>query len=256
MPLPLASWQETELVQFLAMEDHAQWNYVTFGLGEAQFARLSRLTTARTVDGTYYTARWRSELRESGIGTLDSTHWFGGRGNDVLFPMLQHPELWSLGWAIVAEDPTIAEHLTNSGWSVRRTLECPSGSSAAPTAKTEACQPVTIWQAPIQVTIPPIIENRIGPPYYPQTTPFKSVLRKLLAYWWGIMPLAFLVGAIGVAYRALRPSGHTHVGRPIEALVATQSQPPQSSAPAALSEPPTLGQDAGANAAVTGNGEE
>ena len=40
-----------------------------------QFAYLNLLTKATTIDGSYHTARTLPELRESGVGQVDTSYW-------------------------------------------------------------------------------------------------------------------------------------------------------------------------------------
>ena len=64
---------QTPLVEFLDGPDVGQqYRYITLGFGEAQMQKLSTLTQARTLDGSYYTARTLPVLIESGIATIDS----------------------------------------------------------------------------------------------------------------------------------------------------------------------------------------
>lgn len=201
LPRPLERWEEVEIIKFLEEGDHPEWNYLTLGLGEAQFARLSRLTSARTVDGTYYTARWRAELRKSGIGTIDASFWWGEQSYALLFPMLQHPWDWNLKWAIVT-GREMEEHLRNSGWETVWSLVHPIGSDASFEPGDPVYSRVTIWQVPNKIVVPKARPGQqMGPPYYTQSTnPIKRSLKQFLPYLWGLVPLAFLVAGLGVIY--------------------------------------------------------
>ncbi len=204
LPKPLKRWEETEIVKFLEVDGHSQWNYVTFGLGESQLARLSRLTSARTIDGFFHQARWRVEQRESGVGTIDSSPWAGEESYSLLFPILQRPWEWSLRWAIVANS-WAEEHLRNSGWSLLRpadwSLLHPIGSDDSYKLGDPAYSLVTVWEAPNEVPIPEVEPGQqVGPPYYPQSSPVKQFVKQFLPYLWGLVPLFLLVGGLWVMY--------------------------------------------------------
>lgn len=179
---PLERWEETEIVKFLEDDERSQWRYITFGLGEIEVARLSRLSSAQTVDGTYYTARRRIELRESGIGILDGSPWWIERSYDTLFPMLQRPWEWNLRWAITA-DRWVEQHLRNSGWQPVH----PIGSDNSFQEGDPVYSTVWIWQVPYKTEIPPI-----GPSIVPAYPPY-------LPFLWGILPLTLLSLGIAVA---------------------------------------------------------
>jgi hypothetical protein len=206
-PRPLQGWEEREILKFLDSDNHADWNYVTLGLGEAEFARLSRLTNARTMDGLYYTARERSELRASGVGSIDSAYWWR-TGLEILPQIIQQPERWNLKWAIVAI-PQLEEQLRSAGWKKLYNLGSPGSFEDVPTqffrqsAESQAAfranygdqaalvwaaehggPPITslvsIWTGPSAVAIPPL--PPVVAPAYPALIPAL----------WGTVPLMLL----------------------------------------------------------------
>ena len=76
------------IVNFLEAEDHYYWRYLTFGFGD-QFAYLSLLTNkTATMDGSYHTARTIPELRQSGIGQIDTAYW-ALKGIPAIGPILR-----------------------------------------------------------------------------------------------------------------------------------------------------------------------
>jgi hypothetical protein len=207
-PRPILDWEEAAIVNFLADDAHASWNYVTFGLGEAEMARVSRLTVARTFDGLYYTVRQRPELRASGVGSVDSAYWWR-TGMEILPQVIQHPDNWNVKWAIVAI-PQLQEQLQAAGWREVTTLGAPMAFADVPdlfykqSADTQAAfraiygdraplawaaehggPPVTslvsIWQAPAGLDIP-VLSPAVTPSY-----------PAVLAAWWGIVPLLLLI---------------------------------------------------------------
>jgi O-antigen ligase len=101
------------IVAFLSQADRSQWRYVTLGFGD-QYAQLSLLTTATTIDGSYHTARSLPELRQSGIGQIDSAFWMD-KGVDALNPILAAAGQHGVRWAFVARDDYIGV-LLRHGW--------------------------------------------------------------------------------------------------------------------------------------------
>ncbi|HXQ38885.1 MAG TPA: O-antigen ligase family protein, partial [Anaerolineales bacterium] len=90
------------IVKFLNNADRSQWRYVTFGFGD-QFALLNLLTKATTIDGSYHTARPLPELRESGIGQVDTVYW-ALKGIPAIVPILQESGEHGVRWGFVNPD--------------------------------------------------------------------------------------------------------------------------------------------------------
>lgn len=86
--------------EFLNEPQNSRFRYLTLGVG-CQFAKLSTLTSAATVDGLYYTARTPDVLRNSGIEAIDFSKFFGSQGSSVLVEYLQRPEKYSLKYIVV-----------------------------------------------------------------------------------------------------------------------------------------------------------
>ena len=101
------------IVTFLNTADHAQYRYLTFGFGD-QYAVLSLLTSATTIDGSYHTARNLSELRNSGIGQIDSALWTD-KGVDALDPILQQSTRYGIRWGFVNRAEYVPV-LQRNGW--------------------------------------------------------------------------------------------------------------------------------------------
>jgi hypothetical protein len=100
------------IVDFLKRDGNSQWRYLTFGFGD-QFAYLNLLTQATTIDGSYHTARRLPELRESGIGQVDTAYW-ASNGMAAIRPILQKSGEHSVRWGFVNPD-TQQEVSTSSG---------------------------------------------------------------------------------------------------------------------------------------------
>ena len=107
------------VVNFLAQADRSQWRYLTFGFGD-QFAYLNRLTKATTIDGSYHTARSLPELRNSGVGQIDTTYWLPN-GLQKLDPILQKAGNHGVRWGFV-NHPAYIQVLRKNAWQKIATL--------------------------------------------------------------------------------------------------------------------------------------
>jgi hypothetical protein len=163
------------LVEFLNGTEVAQrYRYITLGFGEAQFQKLSALSSAQSIDGTYYTARMLPILRESGIATLDSSRYFDPQLN-TLNAVLQNAATYSLKWVLVNEIDYYAI-LEKNGFALKWSAE---------TLFDGRLNGVTIWE---KADVPPInaeTKSEIG----------------LSSYIWGTAPLG-LVALLAIAIGA------------------------------------------------------
>jgi O-antigen ligase len=107
------------LADFLAQDRRADWRYLSFGFGD-QITRLSLMTPASTLDGSYHTARGLSFLRDSGIGQIDSIYWMP-HGLDALDEILSHASVEGVRWGFV-NLPAYRYILSLHGWIWRQTL--------------------------------------------------------------------------------------------------------------------------------------
>lgn len=101
------------VVNFLAQGNHQEWRYLTFGFGD-QFARLSLLTSATTLDGSYHTARQLPILHSSGVGQIDTAYWLPG-GMQALSPIVAAAPGYGVRWAFV-KLPAYNHLLIDQGW--------------------------------------------------------------------------------------------------------------------------------------------
>ncbi|MEK7442925.1 MAG: hypothetical protein AABZ78_19125, partial [Chloroflexota bacterium] len=105
--------QEYDLETIARFLNQQSDRYLTFGFGD-QAAKLSVLTEAGTIDGSYFTARTMPELRRSGIGSLDGAMW-NPQGVAAIKPFLDHAHEWGVRWVFTAHiDYTIA--MIQAGW--------------------------------------------------------------------------------------------------------------------------------------------
>ncbi|HSM70980.1 MAG TPA: O-antigen ligase family protein, partial [Anaerolineales bacterium] len=104
------------IVDFLNTDHNSHWRYVTFGFGD-QFAYLNLLTPATTIDGSYHTARTLPELRNSGIGQIDTSYW-AVNGMKAIVPILAKSGEHSVRWGFV--NPDTIETVQSKGVVTRR----------------------------------------------------------------------------------------------------------------------------------------
>jgi hypothetical protein len=159
------------IAAFLAEDNRSQWRYLTFAFGD-QRARLSLLTDATTIDGSYHTARDLPELRSSGIGQIDRVCW-SLCGMDALHAILEHASAYGVRWGF-ANSHTCDQVLVRHGWVRLNTL----------------ANGVEVWENPAAVRpVPDDLAAHSDP---------------VAAASWGVLPLTALVVAIGLA----RIGGH------------------------------------------------
>lgn len=161
------------IVDWLERGDHGQYRYITLGFGD-QLAYLSRLTEATTIDGSYHTARSLPELRQSGIGQIDTAFWLPD-GLAALDPILEKAGERGVRWAFLAMK-LYKPVLIRNGWSKLAVL--PNG--------------VEIWENPAAVPPPPVRP--------PEVEPFT-------AFSWGALPLfSFTLAAVLAVRRWWSPA--------------------------------------------------
>ncbi len=156
------------IAAFLAEADHAQYRYLTLGFGD-QLARLSVLTDAATLDGTYHTARRLFVLQRSGLGALDKAVWSGGSARAV-FPILAQSKAWNLRFVFSAH-PEYILTLVRAGWTPLRAI--------APG--------VLLWERPA--------------PRLPRVEQISAAMNSSAAgIWLGLAPFAVLLAALAIEF--------------------------------------------------------
>ena len=119
-PLQPGAVDMSQVVNYLEQDGRSRWRYLTFGFGD-QLARLSTLTTATTMDGSYHTARTLPELRSSGIAQIDTAYWLQD-GLSKLDPILQKAGGHGVRWGFV-NIPNYVPLLERNGWVRVTTLQ-------------------------------------------------------------------------------------------------------------------------------------
>jgi hypothetical protein len=171
LPLQPKQIDMQPIVAFLEEDNNSDWRYLTFGFGD-QFARLNLLTTATTIDGSYHTARTLPELRQSGIGQIDTTFW-ALKGIPAIGPILQKSGEHGVRWGFVNKWEYVSE-LNKAGWKYKKTLS----------------NNISVWENP---------NAKLPAPTLP---PQKSESEKLA---WGILPMLSLFCTLLLAVWCFMP---------------------------------------------------
>lgn len=148
-----------------------QWRYQTFGLGN-DATELGYLTSAATIDGSYYSARRLPELTGSGIGNVDAALWWDPSGR-VLRRVLARAGFYSIRWAFVGESRYNA-YLAQAGFAPRGMLP----------------GRIAVW------------ENTGAPPVAAEALRFAAP--NLAGILWGSLPLGFAILTLGFAFATYR----------------------------------------------------
>ena len=164
LPLQPGAVDMRQVVRFLETGDRADWRYITLGFGD-QFALLSTLTTATTIDGSYHTARTLPELRTSGIAQIDTAFW-QSNGLSALEAILQRSGAYGVRWGFV-NIPQYVPALERNGWVKIKTLR--GG--------------VQVWENP-EASLPP---SQPPPPVDP-----------LASFSWGTFPMLSLITSLAL----------------------------------------------------------
>jgi len=109
------------IVSFLNRDDHSKFRYITLGFGN-QFARLSRLTNADSIDGDYNAARLLPEMTAYGAAQLHASKYFGTPGMEALRAVLKHASQYGLRYIFV-RDRYYEPLLAFAGWRQAETYD-------------------------------------------------------------------------------------------------------------------------------------
>ena len=170
-PVQPAAIDMQPIIDFLKENNHSQYRYLTFGFGD-QFAFLNLLTDATTIDGSYHTARTLPELRESGIGQIDTAYW-ALKGIPAIAPILKKSGEHGVRWGFVNRKEFIPE-LKKDGWVYFETLG----------------NKIQVWENQSAVIPQPSRPPSVNP---------------LASFSWGILPLLSLAITFSLAGLRFRP---------------------------------------------------
>jgi len=155
-----------QLVGFLDRGEHWRWRYLTLGFGSYDFARLSILSNATTLDGYYYRGRNIPVLADSGVGYLGAAKFFDN-GLFTLKEILENASEYCLKF-VLCNDRYYEPLLKETGF----------------TLVPEKYDSVTIWSKKDMkmLNIDEIVNNNHVP--------------DLSEYLWGIVPILWLIGSL------------------------------------------------------------
>lgn len=155
-PADAEDFKVDSVAAWLNRDGHDRYRYVTLGFGN-KIARLAVLTNASSIDGEWNSGRTLPELKESGVGVLTSSKYFGRAGIDALNAMLQHADRYGLKWVFV-RDPYYEPLLVFAGWrkvdDLDRTITVWGKEDVPPATPVNAMQMPSAWQGLLWGTLP------------------------------------------------------------------------------------------------------
>ncbi len=153
------------LVSFLDQDSHDRWRYLTLGFGD-QFAYISALTTAQSVDGDYHSARRLPDMMRFSVERLENAKYLGVPGLGSLQQFLVNTDRYHLKY-VFSNDAFYDPLLTFSGWNQLNRLQ----------------NGVVVWEKPDVAPLP-----RLQP---------RRALGHVQSLMWGILPpLALILAAL------------------------------------------------------------
>jgi len=109
------------IVNFLQMDQHSRWRFMTLGFGD-QMAWLSCQTTACSIDGNYHSARRVPEMTSQPLERLENSKFKGIQGIGSLQQFLAIPEKYYLKF-VFSNDKFYDPILYFAGWERVQRLE-------------------------------------------------------------------------------------------------------------------------------------
>ncbi|WP_295074246.1 hypothetical protein [Tabrizicola sp.] len=151
------------IARFMAEDEHHRWRYLTLGLGD-QFAYLSAMTPALSVDGNYHSARRLPDLTRFSVERLENAKYLGVPGLGSLRQFLVNAERYNLKY-VFSNDAFYDPLLHFTGW----------------TRLNRLTNGIVVWEKPDIPPLPLVLPRRDIP-----------ALHVLM---WGTLPPAALVAA-------------------------------------------------------------
>jgi O-antigen ligase len=186
------------IVDFLSPADRSEYRYLTFGFGD-QFAYLNLLTKATTIDGSYHTARTLPELRESGIGQIDTAYW-ALMGIPAIEPILKKSGDYGVRWGFV--NPDVIEAIPLRWHKVHRSPFVPLLERLGWSRMKVLSNGIMVYENP--TAIKPEL------PAAPKSDPFTS-------FSWGTLPVLSLVTTLSLGALRVYPVAAERVIRLLHA---------------------------------------
>ncbi len=173
-PLQPDSIDPDPIVNFLSVDNHDDWRYLTLGFGD-QVAWIATQTNALSVDGNYHSARRLPELTTRAVERLENSKYLGMEGLGALQQFLGVPEKYHLKY-IFNNDKFYEPLLFFYGWTKLIRLE----------------NNIDVWERKDVLPLPSILP--------------KKEIPKIQKYMWGILPIACLIICLLVNFVARRES--------------------------------------------------
>ncbi len=161
------------IVQFLEDDEHDRWRYLTLGFGD-QFAYLSSLTTAQSIDGNYHSARRLPDLTRFSVERLENAKFSGIPGLGSLQQFLINADSYQLKY-VFSNDDFYDPLLHFSGW----------------TRLNRLTNGVAVWEKPDVTPLPSITPRRDLPAVH-------------TAMWGTLPPLALGLAALLFVFSSLQ----------------------------------------------------
>jgi hypothetical protein len=120
-PINSSPFNVDQVVSFLNRDDHAKFRYITLGFG-SNFAKVSTLAKAGSVDGDYNSARLLPEMTAYGAGQLYNSKYYGLSGMESLRAVLKHANQYGLKYVFV-RDRYYEPLLAFAGWRKAETYD-------------------------------------------------------------------------------------------------------------------------------------
>jgi len=174
------------IIDFLNADNNSQWRYVTFGFGD-QFAYLNLLTKTTTIDGSYHTARILPELRNSGVGQIDTSYW-ALNGMNAIVPILKMSGQHGVRWGFV--NPNTVETINVNQNKLRRSPFIPLLDKLDWKKTKTLSNGVLVYENPN--TLVPL------PSLIPANPPLDS-------FAWGVFPMISFVTALSLGMLCVYP---------------------------------------------------
>jgi hypothetical protein len=102
------------MVAFLEQDDHDRWRYLTLGFGD-QFAYVSAMTVAQSVDGNYHSARRLPDMTRYSVERLENAKYLGVPGLGSLQQFLVNADRYHLKY-VFSNDAFYDPLLIFTGW--------------------------------------------------------------------------------------------------------------------------------------------
>lgn len=174
------------ITSFLASDQHDRWRYLTLGFGD-QFAYVSALSTAQSVDGNYHSARRLPDMTRFSVERLENAKYLGVPGLGSLRQFLVNADGYRLKY-VFSNDEFYDPLLFFTGWTRLNRLQ----------------NGITVWERGDVTALEPVQPRRQIPPGH------------MLA--WGTLPPAALIAAAAL-FLAQMAQGGFSPGHPLRAPV-------------------------------------